>query len=163
MTDAFLQPTPAGQCRVLRPPAIRSAGAAPRQRSWRTQDTAAYCHRLSGVGRHHRLRRRTVGEITLLSERSTSGKLTLGYKLLASAQHTSAGGVAHTVALLALSCTADPDYVARCGVDLDYLLVGRPPTGRKTVELLGDLMQRHGLHALVVDNLADLTAEPADA
>lgn len=100
-----------------------------------------------------------LGEITLFSGRSTSGKLTLGYKLLANAQRGGgSGGAAYTVGLLDLSRTADPDYVARCGVDLDYLLVGRPPTGRQAVELLGDLVQRHSLRVLVMDSLADLMA-----
>lgn len=99
-----------------------------------------------------------LGALTLLSGRSTSGKLTLAYKLLANAQRTN-NRVQHTVALLDLSCTADPDYVHRCGVELDYLLVGRPATGRQAVALLGDLAQRAGVRALVVDSLADLTAE----
>jgi hypothetical protein len=97
-----------------------------------------------------------LGAITLLSGRSTSGKLTLAYKLLANAQRT-ANRVQHTVGLLDLSRTADPDYVHRCGVELDYLLVGRPVTERQAVELLGDLAQRPGVRALVVDSLADLT------
>ncbi len=98
-----------------------------------------------------------LGAITLFSGRSTSGKLTLAYTLLASAQRTG-DRVQHTVALLDLSRTADPDYVHRCGVELDYLLVGRPATERQAVELLGDLAQRPGVRALVVDSLADLTA-----
>lgn len=96
-----------------------------------------------------------LGAITLLSGRSTSGKLTLAYKLLAHAQRTP-GSAPHTVGLLDLSRTADPDYVHRCGVDLTQLLVGRPAPGRAAVELLGDLVRHAGLRALVVDSLVDL-------
>ncbi len=99
-----------------------------------------------------------LGAFTLLSGRSTSGKLTLAYKLLANAQRPN-GGAPHTVGLLDLSRTADPDYVHRCGVDLAHLLVGRPPpSGAQAVHLLGDLVQHGGVRALVVDSLADLAA-----
>lgn len=98
-----------------------------------------------------------LGAITLVSGRSTSGKLTLAYKLLASAQRTP-GNAPHTVGLLDLSHTADPDYVHRCGVDLERLLVGRPLPGRMAVEMLGDLVQHGGLRALVVDSVGDLAA-----
>ena len=77
----------------------------------------------------------------MLSGRTTSGKLTVAYKLLANAQRDFYGHTAHTVALLDLSRTADPDYMARCGIDLDALLVGRPQAGPEAVYLLGDLLQ----------------------
>jgi recombination protein RecA len=105
-----------------------------------------------------------LGEITLLSGHSTSGKLTLAYKLLADGQRTGLGGrTVHTVALLDLARTADPDYAARCGLDLNFLLVGRPVIGRQTVEMIGDLMQSRKVRVLVVDSLADLTANQAAA
>ena len=97
-----------------------------------------------------------VGAMTLLTGRSTSGKLTLAYKLLASAQRSVRGDVAYNVGLLDLSRTADPDYVARCGVHLDALLVARPAIGPQTVQMLGDMIQTYQLRAVVVDCLADL-------
>lgn len=100
-----------------------------------------------------------LGALTLLSGRSTSGKLTLAYKLLANAQRTG-NSVQHTVALFDLNRTADPDYVHRCGVDLERLWVARPVAGRQAVNLLGDLVQHGGVRALVVDSLADLAAAP---
>ncbi len=75
-----------------------------------------------------------LGAITLLSGRTTSGKLTLAYKLLANAQRASHGGVAYTVGLVDLNRTADPDYLARCGVDLEHLLVARPQTSQQAVD-----------------------------
>jgi recombination protein RecA len=100
-----------------------------------------------------------LAAITLLSGRTTSGKLTVAYKLLASAQRDLYGQTAHAVALLDLSRTADPDYLARCGLDLDALLVGRPQPGPEAVALLGDLLQTQRLRAVVVDSLADLAAD----
>jgi recombination protein RecA len=100
-----------------------------------------------------------LGAITLLSGRTTSGKLTVAYKLLANAQRDYYGRTAHTVALLDLSRTADPDYIARCGVDLDALLVGRPQPGPEAIYLLGDLLRTQQLRAVVVDSLADLAAD----
>ena len=48
------------------------------------------------------------------------------------------------VALFDLNRTADPDYLVRCGVDLDALLVVRPSLQPQAVDLLGDLV-RHPL------------------
>ena len=101
-----------------------------------------------------------LGALTLLSGRTTSGKLTLAYKVLAGAQR-GAHGVAYAAALVDLNRTADPDYLARCGVDLGHLLVARPPAGRQAVDVLGDLLQTRGVRAVVVDNLADLAADAA--
>lgn len=102
-----------------------------------------------------------LGAVTLLSGRTTSGKLTVAYKLLANAQRDFYGHTAHTVALIDLSRTADPDYMARCrGIDLDAMLVGRPQAGPEAVYLLGDsAADARQLRAVVVDSLADLAAD----
>ena len=102
-----------------------------------------------------------LGAITLLSGRTTSGKLTVAYKLLANAQRDMHGHVAHPVGLLDLSHTADPDYMARCGIDLDALLVARPQPGPQTIHMLGDLLQARQLRAVVLDSLADLATDRA--
>lgn len=94
-----------------------------------------------------------LGALTLLSGRSTSGKLTLAYKLLAQAQQP-----AHAVALLDLTQSADPDYLSRCGVDLHRLLVVRPTLDSKLLHLLLDLARSRQVRLLVVDGLAELTA-----
>lgn len=113
-----------------------------------------------------------LGALTLLSGRSTSGKLTLAYKLLAQAQVPS-----HTVALLDLTHSADPDYLSRCGVDLVRLVMVRPsvvspnasahPKGSdqgvgnpdaKLLHLLLDLARSRQVRLLVVDGLAELTS-----
>ncbi len=96
-----------------------------------------------------------MGALTLLSGRTTSGKLTVACKFLASAQRDQRGDVAHTVALFDLNRTADPDYLVRCGVDLDALLVVRPSLQPQAVDLLGDLVQQRRLRAVVIDCLPD--------
>jgi hypothetical protein len=101
-----------------------------------------------------------TGAITLLTGSNTSGKLTIAYKLLASAQRSLRGEVAYNVGLFDLSHGADPDFVARCGVDLDALLVARPALGPRTVQQLGDMIQRYQLRAVVVNSLAELAAHP---
>src|SRR5688572_21140837 len=64
-----------------------------------------------------------LGAMTLVSGVSTSGKLTIGYKVLAACQQVYPR---QTVALVDLHASADPDYLVRAGVDLERLLVVRP-------------------------------------
>ena len=97
-----------------------------------------------------------LGAITLLSGRTTSGKLTAAYKVLANAQRDGRGHVAYTAVLLDLSRTADPDYLARCGLDLEALLVGRPQAGPEALALLGDILAARRVRAVVLDSLPDL-------
>lgn len=93
-----------------------------------------------------------LGALTLLSGRSTSGKLTLAYKLLAQAQRPQ-----HTVALLDLTQSADPDYLQRCGVELTRLVVVRPALDGKLLHLMLDLARSRQVRLLVVDGLSELT------
>lgn len=97
-----------------------------------------------------------VGHITLLTGPATSGKLTLAYKGLAAAQRDSRGRIAHAVALVDLSRSTDPDCLARCGVDLDHLLLVRPEQGTPIPALVMDLARSRGVRLLLVDSLADL-------
>lgn len=98
------------------------------------------------------------GALSLVSGRSTSGKATLACKTLAQAQQAGGRATPLDVALVDLPHTADPDYLARCGVDLAHLLLARPPATADAVELLLDLARRRGLAAMVVHGLATLTA-----
>jgi len=100
-----------------------------------------------------------LAAVSLLSGRTTSGKLTVAYKLLANAQRDLYGNVAYPVGLIDLSRTADPDYLARCGIHLDALLVARPQIGPQTIQMVGDLLQTRRLRAVVVDSLADLATD----
>lgn len=99
-----------------------------------------------------------LGALTLLSGGLTSGKLTLAYKLLVSGQHEARRANAPTVALIDCNRTADPDYLARCGVDLTRLLVVRPQLDPQVINLLLDLIASRQLRVIVLDSLPDLTA-----
>lgn len=96
-----------------------------------------------------------LNSLTLLSGRTTSGKLTLAYKVLAAAQRTRR----QPVAILDLTRSSDPDYLARCGVDLKRLLFVRPDSGEQAVNLLLELVAARQVQALLVDSLADLARE----
>lgn len=93
--------------------------------------------------------------LTLLSGRTTSGKLTLAYKVLSIAQYTRR----QPVALLDLTRSSDPDYLARCGVDLNRLLLARPREGKEAVNLLLELIGARQVQAVLVDSLAELSAD----
>lgn len=60
------------------------------------------------------------GGISLFEGIPTSGATTLALRTLA-------GAAGSPLAYFDLSCTFDPDYAARCGVDVPNLLVVRPP------------------------------------
>ncbi len=98
-----------------------------------------------------------VGAITLFSGRMTSGKLTLAYKTMAEAQGASRH---HKVALLDMSGSSDPDYLARCGVQLDRLILVRPVAGTAVMQLIIDLMATGELRLIVIDSLPDLLTHP---
>lgn len=101
-----------------------------------------------------------LGEITLLSGYTTSGKLTVTYKTLMNAQRP-AGNRKHKQALIAivdLSRSTDPDYLFRAEVDLGHVLIARPGDGQEAVDLLLDLVRTQNLRAILVDSLTDLLA-----
>lgn len=100
-----------------------------------------------------------LGRLTLLTGRTTSGKLTVAYKTLATLLQRSARA---TALLLDLTHTCDPDYLARCGVRLDALTLVRPTSSRQAVDLLLDLLQQNSVDAILVDSLPHLMANRAD-
>jgi hypothetical protein len=114
-----------------------------------------------------------LGAITLLAGRTTSGKLTLAYKALAHAQRPDAPAPwrgsrpardpARDVAILDLTLTANPDYLARCGIDLAHILFVRVPPGQGVVDVVFDLARDRSLRAVVVDGVADLLKDRAAA
>lgn len=101
-----------------------------------------------------------LGAITLLSGQSTSGKLTLAYKTLAAAQRNQHGRTAlHIVAILDLNHNTDPDYLARCGLDLERVLLVRRQPGPGIAALLVDLVRTRDLRMILLDSLSDLRGE----
>ena len=98
------------------------------------------------------------GRITEILGQATSGKLTLAAKTLAAAQRERDA----LVAWLDLPRTCDPDYLHRCGLDLDRLLVVRPHDGADALAIALHLMESGTLAALVFDGTADLAqVDPA--
>lgn len=95
------------------------------------------------------------GALSLVSgPANTSGKVTLAYKLLANAQQPSGA-----IALLDLCHTANPDFLQRCGVDLERLLVVRPNREEESTPLLLDVVQGGRVRCVVVDGVLELTAD----
>lgn len=94
-----------------------------------------------------------LGAMTLLSGISTSGKLTIAYKMIASAQQAYPKQV---MALVDLHGAADPDYLTRAGVNMERLLLVRPVIDRQAVDVLVDLATSRKVRLLVVNSLTDL-------
>ena len=93
------------------------------------------------------------GRITELVGPATSGKITLAARIIAAA-HRERGALA---AWLDLTHTCDPDYLHRCGVDLDRLLVVHPATGADALAITLHLTESQTLAALVFDGVAAIT------
>jgi hypothetical protein len=93
-----------------------------------------------------------LGNKSLLSGPSTSGKVTLAYKLLANAQARNT----NTVALVDLGQHADPDYLQRCGIDLSRLLLVRPAINERAIHLILDLARSRQTSLVVVDSWSEL-------
>jgi recombination protein RecA len=94
------------------------------------------------------------GRITELLGAPTSGMATLALKVLASAQSQH-----DMAAYVDLSYTFDPDYAARCGVQVDRLLLVRPHTGSEALEILYALIASRSVGVLVLDSVSYLIAE----
>lgn len=94
------------------------------------------------------------GRISEIVGPATSGKITLAAKVLAAAQRDRDA----LVAWVDLSRTCDPDYLHRCGLDLERLLIVRPEAGADALAITVHLVESNTLAALVFDGLADLDA-----
>lgn len=96
-----------------------------------------------------------LNAITLLSGPTTSGKLTLAYKILANAQRQT--NPSQLVVIFDLSSTIDADYLARCGIQLDSVLIVRPTSTKEMIETLIDLLTRRLVRAILLDSFSILT------
>ncbi|MBX7214045.1 MAG: DNA recombination/repair protein RecA [Thermoflexales bacterium] len=94
-----------------------------------------------------------LNAITLLSGPPTSGKHTLAYLCLRQAQVATPRQP--LVALIDLPGAADPDYIARCGVELADLLIVRPPTPEAALGALADVLRARQTRAILADGLLD--------
>jgi recombination protein RecA len=81
----------------------------------------------------------------------SSGKTTLTYHIMAEAQK--AGGVS---AYIDTEHAFDPEYAARCGLNLDDLLISQPDNGEQALEIAETLIRSNAIDVIVVDSVAAL-------
>lgn len=98
-----------------------------------------------------------TGRITEVCGQATSGKVTLAAKALTSA-HAHPEAIA---AWLDLPRACDPEYLQRCGLDLERLLVVRPRDAADGLAIARYLVESRTLAALVCDGTAELLAADA--
>jgi len=91
------------------------------------------------------------GRITEIYGPESSGKTTLCQHIVAEAQRL--GG---TAAFIDMEHALDPAYAAKCGVDIDNLLVSQPDTGEQALEITETLVRSGAVDVVVVDSVAAL-------
>jgi recombination protein RecA len=91
------------------------------------------------------------GRIIEIYGPESSGKTTVCQHIIAEAQRL--GGVA---AFIDVEHALDPSYAAKCGVDVDNLLVSQPDTGEQALEICEALVRSGALDVIVVDSVAAL-------
>ncbi len=91
------------------------------------------------------------GRIIEIFGPESSGKTTLAQHILAEAQRL--GGV---VAYVDAEHALDPQYAARCGVNVNEMLISQPDTGEQALEIVDVLVRSGAVDAVVVDSVAAL-------
>lgn len=91
------------------------------------------------------------GRVTEIYGPESSGKTTLAQHIIAEAQRT--GGIA---AFIDAEHAFDPIYAARCGVNVDALLISQPDTGEQALEICDMLVHSSAVDVIVVDSVAAL-------
>ncbi len=91
------------------------------------------------------------GRITEIYGPESSGKTTICQHIVAEAQKL--GG---TAAFIDMEHALDPAYAAKCGVDIDNLLVSQPDTGEQALEITETLVRSGAVDVIVVDSVAAL-------
>ena len=91
------------------------------------------------------------GRITEIYGPESSGKTTLCQHIVAESQKM--GG---TAAFIDMEHALDPSYAAKCGVDIDNLLVSQPDTGEQALEITETLVRSGALDVVIVDSVAAL-------
>jgi len=91
------------------------------------------------------------GRITEIYGPESSGKTTLCQHIVAEVQKM--GG---TAAYVDMEHALDPSYAARCGVDIDNLLVSQPDTGEQALEITETLVRSGAVDLVVIDSVAAL-------
>ncbi len=91
------------------------------------------------------------GRITEIYGPESSGKTTICQHLVAESQKM--GG---TAAYIDMEHALDPAYAAKCGVDINNLLVSQPDTGEQALEIADTLVRSGAIDLVVVDSVAAL-------
>jgi len=91
------------------------------------------------------------GRVVEIYGPESSGKTTLAQHIIAQAQKM--GGVA---AFIDAEHAFDPLYAARCGVDIDNLLVSQPDFGEQALEICETLVRSNAVDVIVIDSVAAL-------
>ncbi|MGI6740230.1 MAG: recombinase RecA [Brevefilum sp.] len=89
--------------------------------------------------------------ITEIFGPEASGKTTICQHIVAEAQKM--GGVA---AFIDMEHALDPVYAAKCGVNIDELLISQPDTGEQALEIAETLVRSGAVEIVVVDSVAAL-------
>jgi recombination protein RecA len=91
------------------------------------------------------------GRITEIYGPESSGKTTICQHIVAEAQRL--GG---TAAYIDMEHALDPSYAARCGVDVESLLISQPDTGEQALEITETLVRSGAIDVIVIDSVAAL-------
>jgi recombination protein RecA len=91
------------------------------------------------------------GRVTEIYGPESSGKTTICQHIVAEAQ--ALGG---TAAFIDMEHALDPVYAARCGVDVENLLVSQPDMGEQALEIAEALVRSGAVDVLVIDSVAAL-------
>ncbi|HTX93068.1 MAG TPA: recombinase RecA [Anaerolineales bacterium] len=91
------------------------------------------------------------GRITEIYGPESSGKTTLCQHIVAEVQKR--GG---TAAYVDMEHALDPSYAAKCGVDVENLLVSQPDTGEQALEITETLVRSGAVDLVVIDSVAAL-------
>lgn len=91
------------------------------------------------------------GRVTEIYGAESSGKSTLAYHIMAEAQNLSG-----TAAYIDAEHALDPAYAARCGVNLDELLLSQPDSAEQALEICEYLVRSNAIDIVVIDSVAAL-------
>ncbi|MCS6773132.1 MAG: recombinase RecA [Anaerolineae bacterium] len=91
------------------------------------------------------------GRITEIYGPESSGKTTICQHIVAQAQKQ--GG---TAAYIDMEHALDPAYAARCGVNIDELLISQPDTGEQAFDIAEQLIRSNAVDVVIIDSVAAL-------
>ena len=89
--------------------------------------------------------------ITEIFGPESSGKTTLAQHIIAESQKR--GGL---VAYIDAEHALDPSYAARCGVNVEEMLISQPDTGEQALEICEALVRSSAVDVIVIDSVAAL-------